>query len=128
VKLTITVDGNVYEVDVEVAETNTEGPTYYPPLYARGPAPPPPTGAAPRKRRPSASADEGKVCRSPLAGTVARVNATVGQTIQVNDVLVVLEAMKMETIITAPFAGKVKAVNAKAGDTVGQGEVLVEIE
>jgi biotin carboxyl carrier protein len=126
VKLTITVDGRLYEVDVEIAEKEAEGPTYYPPLYGRGPV----TAAAaapPKPRRPSA-ADEGKVCRSPLAGTVSRVNTHVGQTIQVNDVLLVLEAMKMETVITAPFSGRVKAVNAKVGDAVRQGEVLVEIE
>jgi biotin carboxyl carrier protein len=128
VKLRITVDGKLYEVDVEVAEREAEGPAYYPPLYAGRPAPPQPVATAPKKRRRSAAADEEKVCRSPLAGTVARVNAHVGQTIQVNDVLIVLEAMKMETVITAPFAGKVKAVNANVGDAVAQGEVLVEIE
>jgi biotin carboxyl carrier protein len=126
VKLNITVDGKVYEVDVEVSEQENEGPAYYPPLYARGPAtaPPPP---APKKRQ-SRTQDEGKVCRSPLAGTVSRINTQVGQTIKVDDVLLVLEAMKMETVITAPFEGKVKAINASVGDAVKQGEVLVEIE
>lgn len=124
-KLNITVDGRVYEVDVDVSEHETEGPLYYPPLYSRAPAAPPPA-AAPRRRTPRE--DEGKVCRSPLAGTVARINAEIGQKIDVDDVLLVLEAMKMETVITAPFAGTVKAVNASVGDAVKQGEVLVEIE
>ena len=73
-------------------------------------------------------ADESKVCRSPIAGIVARVPAQVGQSIQVNDVLLVLEAMKMETVITAPIAGKVAKINAKVGDVVQQGQVLVEFE
>ena len=73
-------------------------------------------------------ADESKVCRSPCAGTVARVPIQVGQAINVQDVLVVLEAMKMETVITAPIAGKVAKINAKIGDFVQSGQVLVEFE
>jgi methylmalonyl-CoA carboxyltransferase small subunit len=72
--------------------------------------------------------DEAKVCRSPFAGTVARVAAQVGQVIQVNDVLMVLEAMKMETMITAPIAGKVARIVVSPGDAVRQGQVLVEFE
>jgi methylmalonyl-CoA carboxyltransferase small subunit len=48
--------------------------------------------------------------------------------IQVGDVLVVLEAMKMETVITAPVAGKIAKVNAQAGEFVQGGQVLVEFE
>ena len=66
-------------------------------------------------------ADEGKVCRSPFSGTASRISAQAGQTIQVNDVLLVLEAMKMETVITAPIAGKVAKVNVNVGDAVQQG-------
>ena len=71
-------------------------------------------------------ADESKVCRSPIAGVVVRVSAQVGQTIQANDVLLVLEAMKMETAITSPVAGKVARVNVNAGGAVQAGQVLVE--
>jgi biotin carboxyl carrier protein len=127
-KLKITVDGKLYEVEVEVSDPKLEGPAYYPPLHARVPAAPQPARSAPRPAAAQPAADESKVCRSPLAGTVARVNAQVGQTIQVNDVLLVLEAMKMETVITAPFEGKIKAINCAPGDAVTQGQVLVEIE
>jgi methylmalonyl-CoA carboxyltransferase small subunit len=96
-KLKITVDGKVYEVEVEAYE-------------------------------PEPVADESKVCRSPIAGTVARVPVQVGQAIHVNDVLIVLEAMKMETVITAPIAGKVAKINTKVGDFVQGGQVLVEFE
>jgi methylmalonyl-CoA carboxyltransferase small subunit len=57
---------------------------------------------------------------------VVRVSAQVGQAIQANDVLLVLEAMKMETVITSPVAGKVARVNVNAGDAVQAGQVLVE--
>ena len=78
------------------------------------------------RRRPVAN--ESKVCRSPFSGTVSKISAQAGQTIQVNDVLLILEAMKMETVITAPIAGKVAKVNVNVGDAVQQGQVLVEFD
>ncbi len=51
-----------------------------------------------------------------------------GQSLQTNDPLMVLEAMKMETNITAPVAGRVKSVNVSAGESVQMGQVLVEFE
>ena len=125
-KLKITVDGKVYEA--EVFEPEQPHPGYVPPVgQARVPAAGP--GAAPpMPSRPTPMADESKVCRSPFAGVVSRVAVQVGQAIEVNDTLLVLEAMKMETVITAPVAGKVASVNAKVGDAVQQGQVLVVFE
>jgi methylmalonyl-CoA carboxyltransferase small subunit len=129
VKLKLTVDGKVYEVDVEVFEPDPTGPVYVPPVgSARVPAAPPPAAAPPASPGAAPVADESKVCRSPIAGTVAKIPIQVGQVIKVNDVLVVLEAMKMETVITAPIAGKVARINAKVGDFVQGGQVLVEFE
>ncbi|MGO4882584.1 MAG: acetyl-CoA carboxylase biotin carboxyl carrier protein subunit [Bryobacteraceae bacterium] len=127
-KLRITVDQKVYEVDVEVAEDDRTpaGAAYaYTPAAptALPSAPPPPRAAAP-----DANVDESKVCRSPVAGIVVRVNAQTGQQIQANDPLLVLEAMKMETNITSPVAGKIKAINANVGDGVQVGQVLIEFE
>ena len=112
-KLKITVDGKLYEVDVEVYEPEQPQPGFYPPPgQARVPAG---TPMSPPTLPPSTSgapvADESKVCRSPFAGTVSKISAQAGQSIQVNDVLLVLEAMKMETVITAPIAGKVAKLN-----------------
>ena len=127
-KLKITVDGKLYEVEVEASEPERPQPAYIPPAgSARVPA------AAPLALPlPSAAgapvADESKVCRSPISGTVARVPTKTGQSIQVGDTLLVLEAMKMETNITAPVAGKVVKVNAAVGDAVQGGQVLVEFE
>jgi methylmalonyl-CoA carboxyltransferase small subunit len=75
-----------------------------------------------------AVADESKVCRSPIAGVVVRINAQPGQQIQTNDPLIVLEAMKMETNITSPVTGKVKQIKTAVGDAVQTGQVLVEFE
>ena len=55
---------------------------------------------------------------SPVTGIVIKVNVKPGQEIQAGDLMIVLEAMKMETSITAHQAGKVKSVNVAAGDPV----------
>ncbi|MBL8305546.1 MAG: hypothetical protein JNM33_02535 [Rubrivivax sp.] len=127
-KLKITVEGRSYEVDVEVAEADH---AVLPPSYpvgsallsgqvaSTGPA------AAPSLQP---VADEAKVCRSPVSGIVVKVLAQVGQTLQVGDSLLVLEAMKMETEICAPVSGKVAAMNLKPGDNVQAGAVVVEFE
>ena len=129
-KLKITVDGKLYEVDVEVSEPEPPQHAYLPhPGQARVPAAAPSALAPSRLTTPSTeSADESKVCRSPFAGTVSRVSAQIGQTIQVNDVLMVLEAMKMETVITAPISGKIAKINVNVGDAVQQSQILVEFE
>ncbi len=133
-KLKLTVDGKVYEVDVEVAEPEPSHHGYVPiPGQARVPAAAAAAGpATPATPRPGNTqvpvADEGKVCRSPFSGVVTKVSTQVGQDIQINDVLMVLEAMKMETVITAPIAGKVARIIANVGDPVQQGQVLVEFE
>jgi methylmalonyl-CoA carboxyltransferase 1.3S subunit len=128
-KLRITVDQKTYEVDVEVAEDDRAPAS---PAHAYIPAAPTAVPSAPPPPRPAAAPEgnvaEDKVCRSPVAGIVVRVNAQVGQQIQANDPLLVLEAMKMETNITSPVAGKVKAINANVGDGVQVGQVLVEFE
>lgn len=128
-KLKLTIDGKLYEVDVEVAEREQPQPGYVPPASAAraGSAAAGPASAAPKVAT-DRVVDEGKVCRSPISGVVVRVSAQVGQEIQANDVLLVLEAMKMETVITSPVAGKIKSVNAQPGDSVKGGQVLVEFE
>jgi methylmalonyl-CoA carboxyltransferase small subunit len=131
VQLTLTIDGKKYVVDVEVLEGEE----------VRTPASfPEPTSTIQSKQivvtppRPLAvqpAADglpDDKVCRSPIAGIVQRVNVQVGQKLQVNDLLVVLEAMKMETNITAHTAGTVKNVMASPGEAVKSGQALIEFE
>ena len=129
-KLKMTVDGKLYEVDVEIFEPEQPQPGYYaPPGQTRVPAAAPVAKpSAPSSGGRAPVADEGKVCRSPFSGTVSKISAQAGQTIQVNDVLLILEAMKMETVITAPIAGKVARVNVNVGDAVQQGQVLVEFD
>ncbi|HYD43135.1 MAG TPA: biotin/lipoyl-containing protein [Anaeromyxobacter sp.] len=130
-KLKVTVDGRTYEVDVEASEPETPAPApprqfVVAPAPVRVPAGPaaPPPAAAPQ----GGPVDEAKVARSPVSGIVVRIAAQVGQTLQTGDVLIVLEAMKMETNITAPNAGKIAAIKVNQGDSVQAGQVVVEFE
>jgi methylmalonyl-CoA carboxyltransferase small subunit len=86
-----------------------------------GPAP----AAHPKDDKP---VNEDKVCRSPVSGNVVRVAAQVGQSLQAGDILVVLEAMKMETNITAPSTGKISSMRVNQGDSVQAGQIVAEFE
>lgn len=124
-KLKITIDDKTYEVEVEVADEAAA------PRAVPGPVEPSklrvPAGSPPASGSRGPVNDE-KVCRSPITGTVVKVVAHSGLAIQPGDILIVLEAMKMETNITAPVAGKVKAITVKAGDSVRAEQVVVELE
>jgi len=120
-KLQIAIDEQRYEVEVEIAEDDTvPRPTYLPPV----PAAP---RLGPAYQRPAAAAN-GNACHSPIAGLVIRVNVQPGQMIQPNDLLLVLEAMKMETNVVAAAGGRIKAIKVKPGDAVQLNQVLVEFE
>ncbi len=117
-KLKITIENRIYEVDVEAFEPEPVHHHFHP--SSSGAAPPPVPNASPEV--------SDKVGRSPVAGVVVRIPAELGQPVQPGDAIVVLEAMKMETLITAAAAGKVKSVLVKIGETVQGGQVLFELE
>lgn len=126
-KLKITIDNKNYEVDVEVAEPEPAGapPRFHQSVESAAAYAPAAVAAPPADATP---VNEAKVCRSPVSGIVAKVTAEEGQSLQVGDELLILEAMKMETQVTASEAGKVASVKVKAGDSVQAGQVLVEFE
>ena len=129
-KLNITIDSKTYEVDVDVAEPEAPALPHSFGGMNIGSAPlRVPASAAPIARPvDSAPVIEDKVCRSPVSGIVVRVAAQVGQSLQPGDILLVLEAMKMETNITAPSPGKIAAIRVNQGDGVQAGQVVVEFE
>jgi methylmalonyl-CoA carboxyltransferase small subunit len=130
-KLQISIDGKTYEAEVEVLEDDAMarqphyGPSHTPPAAAH-PAP----AAAAQAQAPAAeeAVDEKKVCRSPVQGIVMKVNVAPGQAVQANDPIMVLEAMKMETNVTAHGAGTVKNVRVAQGDSVKVNQIVVEFE
>jgi biotin carboxyl carrier protein len=120
-KLRITIGGNTYLADVEVLEEEDAATTTPAMLYAP-PAIDPEAGAAE-----SAVDAADKTCRSPVTGMVIQVHAEAGQAVAAGQVLVVLEAMKMETRVTAPYAGTVAKVHVVAGNSVKASQELVEL-
>ena len=128
-KLQIGIDGKSYEVDVEVLEDDaTPRPLSYAPRPAQSAAPAAPVASASAPAAAVESAAEDKLLRSPVTGIVIKVNVEPGQVVKANDLVVVLEAMKMETNVSAHGAGKVKNVRVAAGDSVKVGQVIVEFE
>ena len=130
-KLNITIDEKIYEVEVEAAEPEAPAmPQYNMTGLSIGSAPlrVPAGAAAGAPPAEAAPANEAKVCRSPVSGIVVRVAAQVGQTLQAGDILLVLEAMKMETNITAPAPGKIASIRVKQGDSVQGGQIVLEFE
>lgn len=128
-KLRITIDGKTYEAEVEILEDEDSEHPYVP--YT--PAPATYSGnPVPRATMPASVVDindnGGKVCRSPVTGLVIQVNVVPGQEVQSNDLLMVLEAMKMENQVTATHPGKVKSVNVAPGSSVKVQQVLLEFE
>jgi methylmalonyl-CoA carboxyltransferase small subunit len=127
-KLQISIDGEEYDVEVEVAE---EGHPRHSPDNRHSTATiqstvlltPPDPGAST-----NSDLNEAKLCRSPLAGIVVRVPVLPGQQLEVNDLMVMLEAMKMESAVMAPAAGRLKSVNVATGDAVKLNQVLVEFD
>ena len=129
-KLRITLDERTFEVEVEVAqEDHANLPPAYPVGTARlsGSAASGAPGAA--GGGPSAAvADESKACRSPVSGVVVKVIAAAGDHLKAGDSILVLEAMKMETNITAPQSGVITSIKVAQGARVQTGDVLVEFE
>ncbi|MGB2628634.1 MAG: biotin/lipoyl-containing protein [Candidatus Acidiferrum sp.] len=124
-KLKVTVDGRVYEVEVEVAP---EPAPVLPKFMVQSAAAAVPAGTVPGGIATGGAEeglDEARLCRSPISGIVVKSNVRLGQTIEPGDLLFVLEAMKMETEVTAPIAGKVAEVKVNKGDSVKSGQVVL---
>ncbi len=119
-KLKVTVNGIAYEIDVEVEEQERQvmGPIVVTSAASS-------TVAAPTTA--SVKGASANAVVAPLAGSVARILVEEGQEIAEGEVLLVLEAMKMETEITAPHAGKVVRILVEKGTAVQGGEGLIEL-
>jgi len=130
VQLTITIDEKKYAVDVEIVEgeeVRLAPSDYQAPTTTLQSRPVAPVAAIPVAPIADGIADD-KASRSPIAGVVQKVVAEVGQTVAVDDLLAVLEAMKMETKITSHVAGTVKKIYVGPGEAVKSGQIIIEFE
>ena len=137
-KYQVKVDGKVFEVEVEkvgggyasltpASLTAAPAAPAAPAPQAAAPAPAPaPAAPAPAPAAAPAAAGAGDVV-APMPGTVLKVNVNNGDTVASGDVILILEAMKMENEIVAPCAGTV-TLNVKAGETVDTDAVLASVQ
>jgi len=122
---TITVNGNVYDVTVEEGASTgaVSAPVAAPKAAPAAPAAPKAAPAAPKA---TGSAGAIKV-NAPMPGKILAVKANVGQAVKRGEVVLVLEAMKMENEIVAPEDGTVASINCAVGDSVESGAVLATL-
>ncbi len=131
-KYKITLNGKTYEVEVEAGQAMLVDEYE---AYARRPPLPPAPAAAPAAAplphrhpplpRAPAVAAAGEVVASPMPGNILSVNVSQGQAVKSGDILVILEAMKMENEILAPRDGTVAQVVTSKGAVVETGAPLV---
>ena len=114
-KYNVNVNGTAYEVTVEEIKGGAAPAPAAAPASAAAPAP----AAAP--------AGAGESVNSPMPGNILAVNVNVGDTVAEGQVLMILEAMKMENEIMAPKAGKIVSVAVQKGATVESGTLLCVI-
>lgn len=120
---TITVNGTPYNVTVEEG-TSSAAPVASAPAPAPAAAPAP--QAAPKAAPAPATAGSVKV-DAPMPGNILDVKVSNGTAVKAGQVLVILEAMKMENEIVAPQDGTVASINVNKGDTVEAGQTIVTL-
>ncbi len=122
----ISVNGTPYDVAVEELGVDAQAPA---PAPAAAPVAAPAPAAAPDPA-PAAkpAATVGTKVLSPMPGTIMNVNVAVGDTVKEGQVVMVLEAMKMENDIVAVCDGKISAIMVKKGDNVDSNDVLLTIQ
>lgn len=127
----VTLNGKIYEVEVEKgeamirAEYDAAAPVAPAPAAPAAPVAAAPV-AAPAATPAPAAAGEG-VVKAPMPGNINAVKFSAGQSVKAGDVIIILEAMKMENEIVAPKAGTLKGVFVTKGATVNTGDALFEI-
>lgn len=119
-KYNVTVNGNSYEITLEVVDA-ADVKTVSAPAAAPAPAP----AAVPAPATPVANG--GETVTSPMPGTILNVNVQNGASVKKGDVLMILEAMKMENEIMSPCDGTITSVNVQKGASVETGAVLCVI-
>lgn len=113
----VTVNGTAYDVVIEETSGNA----------APAPAAPAAASAKPAPAPVASAAAGGTPVAAPMPGTINRVNVKAGDSVKKGDVLLILEAMKMENDICAPADGKVLSLSVGQGDSVNTDQVLLTI-
>ena len=124
-KYRITVEGKTYEMDVELIGAN--GAAIQPVAKVEAKPAVSAPAAAPVAASKPVAASSGAVI-APMPGTILKVLKAEGDSVKAGDVVLVLEAMKMENEITAPADGTIASLSLAAGNTVAGGDLLFEVK
>ena len=126
-KYRITIEGRTYEMDVELIDGN--GAPKAPVSQAQSKAAPAaaPVAAQSAPKQAPAEVTAGTVV-APMPGTVIKNNKNPGDAVTAREVVMILEAMKMENEILAPADGTIASISASVGSTVAAGEALFEVK
>lgn len=130
-KYNVTVNGNLYQVEVDEVKgeftTPVAAPVAAPAAPVAAPAVSTPAPAAAPVAAPAVSNAAGEKVTAPMPGNIVKVAVSKGATVKKGDVIVVLEAMKMENEIMASVDGTIVDVTVAQGATVNTGDVLAVI-
>lgn len=132
-KYKVTLNNRVYEVEVEqgeamlIDEYELKAPAAAAPAAAPAPVAAAPAAPAAPAAAPAAGLAAGEVVKSPMPGNVLKINVQQGQKVNEGDVLIVLEAMKMENDIVAPKTGTIAQIVVSKGTVVETGAPLIVI-
>ncbi len=119
-KFKITVEGKTYEVEVEeIGGTGAPVKIQAPAVQPAAPAP----VSEPKK----ASTTEGQQIPAPIPGKVWKITSKAGDKVKSGDVILILEAMKMENEISSPIDGEIKEILVSEGQSVNTGDALAVI-
>ena len=116
----VTVNGRTYRVETSDGMVNLNGRQYKVEVA--------PASGEGSVKTSSSSSDGGEIVKSPMAGHILRINVSPGQHVEPNTVVIVMEAMKMETEIRTRTAGTVSSIAVKVGDTVASQDDLLTLE
>ncbi len=126
----VVVDGKEYTVDLAHLGRKTVTAADMPRIAVAAPSASAPAVAVavapPPAKRSVVAAGDGAIT-APMPGSIFQMKTQEGATVQAGQVLLVMEAMKMENPITAPYHGTVTKVFVREGDNVGEGDLLVEV-
>lgn len=127
----ITVNGNIYDVQVEdLGTAPAQAAPVQPAAPAPAPAAPVQTAApapAPAPAPAAAPVSGGQDVTAPMPGNILDIKVNVGDKVEVNQVVVILEAMKMENDIVTPYGGTVTSISVTKGQAVNSGDVLITV-
>lgn len=126
-KYTVELNGKRYEVEVEESEVSllsiTDAPVTAPVMQSNASTP----VASEDKTEASTSVTDGMPVKAPMPGAITNIKASKGQSVKAGDIILIMEAMKMENEVIAPVAGKILEILVSKGGTVNTDDVLAVI-